>query len=234
MSNSKMDWRRGLYALNAVVACFTVGLGFSLMTIGFYVNKVDVTQPTLIGNNPAGVDQVWERFFDWLTYFTNISNIVVAVVMIALLRRPEWFVGEDLRARIWQALRLDSVLMITVTGVVYNVLLATGGKTGVDALSNAMLHVIDPILTVVVFLVAGPRGLLRPRTVLDALVIPILWAAWALVRGSFIGAYPYSFFDVTAHGYGFVIGFVGQILVFALVISSVLFGYDRLVSRVKA
>lgn len=222
----------GLVIANAVIAYISVGISFSLMLIGFYANKegIDLTEPTILGNSVDGTDQVWERFFDWISYFTIWSNIVVAIVLTMLWRKPEIFERINSTGARWRALRLDSILMITITGIVYNLLLAEP-KTGIDFVSNLMIHIVNPIFTLFVFLVTGPRGLLKPVTVAHAMILPIIWAIFAISRGMVLNAYPYPFFDVSANGLVPVLLFVGQIMLFAIVIAFALLGFDRLVTR---
>ncbi len=225
-------FQRLAIGLNALVALAAVGVSFSLMFVGYYVDTVDLSEPTLIGNNPNGVDQVWERFFDWVGYFTILSNITVSIVMLMLVFKPEVFKLQNFKGRVWRALRLDSVLMIVITGIVYNLLLAEGGKVGWDAVSNSLQHIINPIITLLVFLLVGPRKILNLRTVADAMVLPILWAVVVLIRGSVISAYPYPFLDVITNGLVSVLVFILQIMVFALLISALLFLYERVLQRI--
>jgi hypothetical protein len=225
-------FQRLAIGLNALVALAAVGVSFSLMFVGFYVDTVDLSEPTLIGNSPDGVDQVWERFFDWVGYFTILSNITVSIVMLMLVFKPEVFTLQNFKGRVWRALRLDSVLMIVITGIVYNLLLAEGGKVGWDAVSNALQHIINPIVTLLVFLLVGPRKILNFKTVADAMVLPILWAVVVLIRGSVISAYPYPFLDVITNGLASVVVFILQIMVFALLISALLFLYEKVLERI--
>ena len=223
---------RLLFIVNAAVAWFGVALSATLNASGYYLYEFDPTKPTLLGNVAGGQDTALERLIDWIGYFTILSNITVAVVMTVLASRPELFTRRTAGGAIWRALRLDSVVMIIVTGIVYNLLLATGGKTGWDALSNALLHVIIPILTVLVWAIAGPRRILSFSTIWLSLVLPILWAIYTLIRGAVIGAYPYPFFDVITNGYASVLTFIAVILVFAVLIDLALLGIDRLIARI--
>ena len=222
----------GLVIANAIVAYISVGISFSLMAIGFYANSenIDLSEPTILGNSVDGTDQVWERFFDWISYFTVWSNIVVAIVLTVLWRKPELFERNNSSGARWRALRLDSILMITITGIVYNLLLAEP-KTGIDFVSNLMIHIVNPIFTLLVFLVTGPRGLLKPITVAHAMVLPIIWAIFSITRGLLLNAYPYPFFDVSANGLVSVLLFVAQIMVFAILIAFALLGFDKLVTK---
>jgi hypothetical protein len=220
-----------LFAVNALVAWAAVGVSFTLMWTGYYVNQHDLSKPTLLGNVIGGNDTVSERFFDWSSYFTILSNIVVAIVMTTIVLKPSVFNRRGRSGTIWRALRLDSLLMITITGIVYNLLLAGGPKTGWDNISNQLQHVVNPIVTVAVFLLAGPRGMLKLKTIGQALILPIIWAVYVLTRGTMINAYPYYFFDVATYGWLSVITFIAQILAFAVVIGFIFLGYDKVASR---
>jgi apolipoprotein N-acyltransferase len=96
------------------------------------------------------------------------------------------------------------------------------------------LHVVTPIVTVLVWLVAGPRGLINIRVILLAMVLPLLWAAAALIRGAAIGAYPYPFLDVSTNGLPSVLAFIAAILVVALILGFALLGLDALFRRMSA
>jgi hypothetical protein len=212
--------------INAVVAWCAVGLSFVLSISGYYVDALDPAKASILGNTADGIDTPWERFFDWITYFTILSNIVVAVVLTMLIARPTVFARQDATGAVWRALRLDSVLMITITGLVYNVLLAEAGKTGWDLLSNTLLHWVVPLLTPIVWIIAGPRGLITLRTIAAAMVLPLLWAGFALMRGLVVGAYPYSFLDVEANGLPSVLAFVAVVVVVAVILGLLLMAVD--------
>jgi hypothetical protein len=219
-------WGRPLLIVNAAVAWCAVMVSLVLTISGYYVDDIDPAKPTILGNVPDGIDTPLERFFDWITYFTIISNITVAVVVTLLLARPDLFTRRGLVGDLWRALRLDSVLMIVITGVVYNLLLAEGGKEGWDAISNTLLHWVVPLLTPIVWIIAGPRGLISSRTIPLALVLPLAWAAFALIRGEVVGAYPYPFLDVRVNGWASVLTFIAVIVVVAVIVALLLWAVD--------
>jgi hypothetical protein len=217
---------RILIAVNAVLAWAAVGVSFTLAVTGYYVATMDLDKPTILGNVTGGNDTVLERLLDWSTYFTILSNIVVAVVLTVLAARPALFTRTDRVGTIWRTLRLDSLLMIIITGVVYNLLLATGGKTGWDLVSNTLLHVVVPLVTPIVWIIAGPRGLISPRIIGYSLLLPLAWATYALVRGAAVGAYPYPFLDVSTNGLASVLVFIAAIIVIAVLLALVLWAVD--------
>lgn len=216
-----MTGARIAFGINAVIALTGLAVGFVLTVLGTYPSLN--TNPTMLGNPGQGV---LGRVFDYFTYFTIWSNILVAVVSIMLFRRP------DRDSFVFRVLRLDSILMITVTGIIYNVVLAGSAKLqGVEVVSNFFDHMLTPLVTVLVWLTIGPRGWISWRIIAASLILPIVWLIFALIRGAFIGAYPYGFLDVATYGYGAVLTNVAGIVIFAVVLCLILWGIDAVITR---
>ena len=218
----KMTGRRILFGINAVIALTGLTVGFVLTVLGTYPSLN--TNPTMLGNPDQGV---LGRVFDYFTYFTIWSNILVAIVSIMLFRRP------DRDSFVFRVLRLDSILMITVTGIIYNVVLAGSAKLqGLEVVSNLFDHILTPLVSVLVWLFVGPRGWISWRVIGASLILPIIWLAFALIRGAFMGAYPYGFLDVATYGYGTVLTNVLGVVAFAIVLCLILWGIDWLIRRI--
>ena len=75
-------------------------------------------------------------------------------------------------------------------------------------------------------LVCGPRGGLDASVVLKALVIPVIWVVYTLIRGAFVHQYPYDFVNVSVLGYQQVLINIVAILCGALVFLAVIAGID--------
>lgn len=149
-----------------------------------------VTQVVATATDPDG------RLANLLCFFTIDSNLLVAVTsaLVAL--------GVT-RTRLVAVLWLDALVGIIVTGIVYQVALAGLYELhGLSLFSDTMLHKVTPILFVLGWLVAGPRGVLTWRTVWWSLLYPLAWLAFTLPRGELTGFYPYPFVDAAALGYG--------------------------------
>src|SRR5699024_9898163 len=73
---------------------------------------------------------------------------------------------------------------------------------GLTALVDVVTHIIVPILMVVVWLVAGPRGLTDRLVVVGSFAFPVLYAGWIFLYGALTDWYPYHFIDVAMIGYG--------------------------------
>ena len=215
---------RWAFGINAAVAWVSLALQFALSASGAV--PFTPASPSAFGWNAAGAAGAPGRVLDFLSYFTIWSNIVVAVVMTMLTLSPTVVTT-------WRrVLRLDALIMIVVTGLVYAVVLAPlYHPTGWSAVANSGLHQVTPVLTVLVWLVFGPRGWLDLRLVLPSLVIPLVWLVLTLLRGAVISAYPYPFIDVVSLGYGRVAVNVAGVLVVGVVVALVVVGVDRVLSR---
>ena len=137
-----------------------------------------------------------ERMVRLFSYFTIESNLLIGGVSVALALDPR----RD--GQVFRVLRLDALLCIAVTGIVYNtVLRGLVELTGAGMVSNVMLHVLAPVFAVVVWLWVGPRPRVSARTVWWSVVYPIAWLVYTFVRGAATGWYPYPFLDVNVLGY---------------------------------
>jgi hypothetical protein len=134
-------------------------------------------------------------------YFTIQSNLLLGGTALLLAAQPDRSGGE-----LFKTLRLNGVLCIAVTGIVYHAVLAgTDDPHGWASVANLLVHTLAPIAGVLGWLLFGPRGLTDWRIVGWSIVYPVLWLVFTLVRGAFVGFYPYPFVNVDEHGYGRVL-----------------------------
>lgn len=149
------------------------------------------------------------NFFSFFTIDSNVLAAVAALVGVVVLLRgsgatePSWFT----------TLRLAAVTYMTVTLVVYNLLLRgielPQGQT--VPWSNEILHVVAPLLVIVDWLFAPGRNRLEFRRMWTVVVFPVVWTAYTLIRGPFAIQqetlqtpwYPYPFLnpDISPNGY---------------------------------
>lgn len=153
------------------------------------------------------------RIANVFCFFTVQSNIIVlvtsALLAVRMSRLPTWF---------W-VLRLDGVVCIAVTFVVFHFALASlQDLEGLAKLADLLLHTASPVLCVLGWLLFGPRGRTSWHVVRLALLFPVAWLVFALVRGPLVGDYyPYPFLDVVERGYP-------QVLVNSLFVALLLLG----------
>ncbi len=128
-------------------------------------------------------------------YFTIQSNIAIAVICAAecvfFLR------GRSLGAAM-AVVKFTGTVSITLTGVVFVVLLAPTLGAGAWNVHNILTHVIVPAATVVDFFAVCAGAGIRRRNVFYVIIPPLVYAIYAgigYVRGwEFSGGYPYPYF----------------------------------------
>jgi hypothetical protein len=152
-----------------------------------------------------------------LSFFTIQSNILSGVTSAQLVRNP----NRD--GRIWRAVRLASLVGITVTGIVYSTVLAKIHEPHgwQETSTNTVFHYIVPIMMVVSWLLFGPRPRIDRRTTALALLWPAAWVGYILVYGAITNWYPYPFLDVITHGYGRVIANAAAVVAVLFLVTTV-------------
>lgn len=214
---------RRVYAIAAGITWFGLALGLVLTIFDVYP-PVEI-QPNSLGVNADGVVGLFGRVVDSLSYFTNLSSLIVAVVLTMLARNP------DRGGAVWHAVRMDSLVMITITGLIYVIVLAPDAQVeGLDIIVNAIKHYIVPVMTVFLWLLVGPRRQLTFASIFTALIIPITWAIYTLIRGEFISAYPYGFLNVIAYGLPAVLTNVAGVAALGIILGLLFWAVDRLLA----
>lgn len=214
---------RRAYAIAAGITWFGLGLGLILTAFNVYP-PVNVP-PGLFGVNPDGLAGLVGRVVDSMSAFTNLSNIIVAIVFTMLARNP------NRGGSVWHAVRMDSLVMISITGLIYAIVLAPNAQVeGLDIIVNALKHYIVPVVTVALWFIVGPRRQVTFASVFTAIVIPITWAAYTLIRGHFIEKYPYDFVNVVTYGLPAVLTNIAGVAALGIVLGLVFWAIDRLIS----
>ncbi|MGW6128906.1 Pr6Pr family membrane protein [Cellulomonas sp. NPDC055163] len=156
---------------------------------------VGVEVVTAFTDGPGVAGSMAERLTRLLSYFTIQSNLLVGGTSALLALDPQ----RD--GRVFRVLRLDGLLCIGVTGIVYHAVLAGLQElTPSGAFANLLLHTTVPVVAVVAWLVVGPRPRADRATVLWSVAYPVAWLVWTFGRGAVVDWYPYPFLDVGAIG----------------------------------
>lgn len=172
--------------------------------------------------DPQADVPVATRLVRLLSYFTIQSNLLVLVTSVTLALDPR----RD--GRVWRVLRLDALLGITITGLVYWTLLApVVHLEGAALVSGLGFHLVSPVGALVVWLLAGPRPRVDGSTARWAFAWPLLWVAATFVRGAVTGWYPYPFIDAAALGYGPPLVATAGVLVLGVLVVLLLRWLDR-------
>ncbi len=186
-------------AITAIVAWFSV-------VSQLYLNVVDRSMP---------LREVTIRFF---SYFTILTNILVALCFTWLLLKPKSKQGEFFaRPRVLTAV----TAYITFVWIAYNLLLRhLWNPEGLQLMVDELLHTFIPLLSILYWLIFVPKEGLQWKSILPWTIYPIVYILCVTIRGARSGFYPYPFIDVSALGYFKVvrndIGLIGAFLLLSL------------------
>lgn len=162
------------------------------------------------------------RLLNLLCFFTIQSNIIVGVTCVLLAINP------SRTSTLFRVLRLDGIVAITVTFVVFRIALAgLHDLSGGAAFADFMLHVAAPVLCVLGWLAFGPRPVGGARLVLLSAIFPVAYLVLTLIRGPIVDFYPYPFLDVSSHGYG-------RVLINSVIVGVLFLGVSAAVTAVDA
>jgi hypothetical protein len=170
------------------------------------------------GDQGVGVAVRLVRLF---SYFTIESNLLVLAAAVSLVLAP----GRD--GRRWRVLRLDALLGIVITGLVFGLVLAgLVHPTGLGAWVNAGFHYFSPWWALAGWLLFGPRPRIGWPTVAWAFAWPIAWVGYTFIHGAVTGWYPYPFLNAHTHGYAVAVRNTGVVVLLGIVIALVLKALD--------
>ncbi|MGA7690477.1 MAG: Pr6Pr family membrane protein [Jiangellales bacterium] len=195
------------------------------MTRGVLAATAGLALLSVAGQYPVSLAEGTRGFvfetIEYFSYFTIVSNLLLAAGAALMAVDPR-------RSESWlAALRLAGLVMITVTGIVYHLLLRSDEFAGLGYYTDLGLHTVVPIMAVLGWLAVGPHRLLDWSILVRAMLLPVGWLAYALVRAEVVGEALYPFMDVAELGIGEVALTVAAITAFALALGAAYIVGDR-------
>lgn len=148
-------------------------------------------------------------------YFTLLTNVLVAMVATAA-----WRAGtrSTLRGFDTAMVRGCATVAILTVGIGYHLLLRNiWSPQGWQWVADVLLHYVVPLGTLAWWLVRPPRERLSLLAPLQWTLYPVAYFVYALLRGAWLGAYPYPFIDVAQLGYARVLAnAIGLLIAFVV------------------
>lgn len=132
------------------------------------------------------------RTVNFFSFFTIQSNILACLVLLGLDTDVALPLGRFARAA-----RGAATLAMTMTGIIYAVLLApiaADVSTQLDWV-NLVVHIVAPIVMIVDWMIRPTEPAPTTSAVLGWLVFPVVWLVYTVVRGLVVDWYPYPFID---------------------------------------
>ncbi len=180
----------------------------------------------IIINKTTSVAEAITRF---LSFFTILTNILVACCFTFLLLKPQ-FSRKNLIAS--PATLTAVTVYIAVVGIIYNTILRFLWKPqGLQRVADELLHSFIPLWFIVYWLIFVPKQTLQWKSIPLWLMYPAAYCIYVLIRGKLSGFYPYPFIDVNSLGYNKVLINVGGMLIVFLVVSLMLIAVGKLSNR---
>jgi hypothetical protein len=137
---------------------------------------------------------IWipETLVRYLSYFTILSNLLAASVLTsAALAQRDTFLSRH-------SVRTAVAVYITMVAIVYVTLLRQLWQPqGAQWLADVLLHYAMPAIYLLFWFAFQKKGGLEWPDAVAWLGFPILFAIFALIRGSLSGFYPYPFLDLS-------------------------------------
>ena len=140
---------------------------------------------------------------NFFSYFTILTNFLVAFSLTMSMFSSQSRVGAFFSRATVQTAIAGYMLVV---GCVYNVVLAKLiNLHGSAWIADFFLHTLLPLFYLGYWVLFVPKGSLWLSAPLAWLMYPLLYLVYSLIRGFFLGWYPYPFLDVVNLGYGLVI-----------------------------
>ncbi len=187
-------------------------LSWFALTVQFYLNLV------------SGAAPAFEIIVRYFSFFTLISNLLVAICSTVLISLPVGSKHFFSRPQTQTAI----TLYILIVSIIYNtVLRSLWQPKGMQLVVDELLHLVIPILFFIYWFLLVPKQQLQWSSLWSWLIFPLLYLAFILARGSFSGFYPYPFMEVSKLGLNQVLlNAVGITMVF-LMVSLILIGIAK-------
>jgi hypothetical protein len=170
-----------------------------------------------------------EAIIRYFSFFTILTNILVAITFTVLLTRQNssWYHFFS-RANTLTAV----TAYITLVGVVYQVILrAAWNPQGLQKIVDELLHSVIPALAILYWFLFVRKTGLKWKHVFPWAIYPVCYLLYILIRGAFSGFYPYPFVNVSNLGYKKVLINSGFTLLAFFLFAFLLIAIGRLTKR---
>lgn len=152
----------------------------------------------MMHNRSTSITAVTIQF---LSYFTILSNILVALCFTA------WWLRSSSRSVAHPSFLTAVAVYILVVALIYNLVLRKiSPPAGMNILPNELLHVVVPVLYIVFWVIAVPKGAVHFQQCWSWLLFPGCYLLYTILHGKASGFYPYPFTNITELGMSKVLG----------------------------
>lgn len=178
-----------------------------IMVLGYRILGIAACLVALYFN--SGLNGGGQLRTEMFTFYTILSNILVLLYFVLALTPV---------AR-WQWLRGGTGMAILLTMLVYNIMLVpygfsmSGGTFVPYTFPDVMVHIVVPCMMMIDALFLAKKDGYRWHYPLTWTVFPLIYLAYALIRGAVTGKFAYFFLDYNTLG-------VTKVAIYCLVLSA--------------
>ncbi len=154
----------------------------------------------MLGKAPSAGISTIKTIINFFSFFTILSNLLVAISLSAVLLTPSSRTGL-----FFSKITVQSAIAvyIFIVGLVYNLVLRNlWTPTGSQLLVDNLLHLIVPVLYVLYWIIFTPKKTLHWKNIFPWLIFPAIYLVYSLIRGAVVNWYPYPFIDAGTLSYG--------------------------------
>jgi len=179
----KISFKTILMVFTACITWFAVILQFSI-SINLYLQSGRTLGGTIV---------------QLFSFFTILSNILIAVYLSVLLLKPASRPGKYFSSA---SVAGAVAVYIAIVGLVYNLVLRyIWAPAGLSRVADELLHLVNPVLFLLYWLIYAPKSTLKWGDLYYWLIFPLIYLIFIIIRGAVSGFYPYPFMDVLTLGY---------------------------------
>jgi hypothetical protein len=152
----------------------------------------------------------WKYF----SYYTILSNILVAICITAIFFSPASSAGLFFNS----SYVIGGIsLHVVVLGVVYHFMYGYNSTAFWSNFSTLILHYVTPGLALFYWLLFANKDGLSYQVIIYWLIYPVLYFSYTLTHGIWSKFYPYPFVNVSESGWVYVLRYMlGLIVVIAI------------------
>lgn len=178
----------------------------------------------IIINRQASIVETLIRYF---TFFTILSNILVAFV----------FTAESLQSNLLKFFARSNTqvaiaVYIFVVGFVYNTILRfIWQPKGWDKVADELLHLVIPIVYILFWYFKFSKQTINYKSIFGWLLFPMIYIIVVMIRGYFSNYYPYPFLNVSDLGFAKVLYNAIYMTLFFVIVSYVFYQINNLKVR---
>lgn len=196
--------------------------------LAIFVWIVLIVQFCLQLTNQAVDASTSERIIRFFSYFTTLTNMIVALTWTAVAFFPRNRFGKFFSNT---SVQTAVAVYIAIVGLIYSLFLrGVWNPRGWQKFADHSLHDASPIAFLIFWLIFVPKTGLNWADPVKWLIYPFAYMVYSLARGAIVNWYPYWFADAAQLGYPVALRNAFLVLAAFLIIGYIFAGTGKLIA----